>query len=530
MTMPPTATPVSIPTRPFAVYPPTNMMNPDGFFIANLGNQFIEAHIRNESSDTLQNVHVYIESLSDPGITLMLEHLSLGDIPAGASVPIRFRADFSEASAGITFISFIVESDDYEFKREIKKIFVTKLYYHKPSKTATLIAPEGRMLVGIEKAIQGPRCWCHRMKDPRGHPPFILLPTELSCEWIPDPPYEGKHGPIPYSDPLHKGLIWLIVFLGALAVAALYDYFSDGTLDGGMVSVSGGDIPPGAPSPTDAVGSIDTSSSCCDEIISRIPQKNDDISVGASGFGDWIETGLYLAAGPVASVVAGLSDDEDPYWRGQEATTPLEDELTVSEKVRAIIQYPVPPGLGQNYQVHVKWLYERTTSGNSYQFEVEEKRENIHYLKSYEVKAPEKHDRRSGPLTICARFQKPDGTYYYGDDLYVFGVLVSEYGAVRCFELMDHGMELDEKANDSWFCGGYGLDAKRIHAVVGQPSEELDLPGTWYLFVFAQDISTGASEKHPTSKTLGGIVLTSQMKLSFEEPCTLDHDAVILVI
>ena len=108
-------------------------------------------------------------------------------------------------------------------------------------------------------------------------------------------------------------------------------------------------------------------------------------------------------------------------------------------------------------------------------------------------------------------------------------VLVSTYGANRRFELNDHGMLLDDKANDGFYCGGY-LFRRKVDQH-GDPTQN-DLPGDWYLFVFAQEVNTVVQGTAPfdAAHTIGGFVLTSQLELNFDKPCQLDHDAVIHVV
>lgn len=494
--MPNQTVPAEIPYRPSAICPLTNMMNPDGFFIVNMGTQLIQANVVNQTNATLHNVRVYVEGISDPGIVLVPTMKSVGDVPGGASFPVRFAASFYNASPGAALVSFIVESDGFVFKRVIKKIFITRIDYHKPSKTYSVVMPQGTMRINIHKAIMGPSDHC------KGDEPFIALPTELTYAWIPNPPYPGTHGPFPYEDPWWKialAILAALVLLGAL----LWDYFSDGELDGGIVSVGG------------TFDETDGSVSCCSKVNASAKTKNEYLQA------------LYGTAGALASAAAA-SDGPDLHYRGQEATPPAKDELTLSEAVRLSIHYPVPPSPGHNYPIEGQWEYTRKTTGKTYLFKAEDKRENLHFLKSYEVKAPAVHDRRDGPLKVCARFQKPDGSYYRGGELYVTGLLVSTYGANRHFGLSDHGMELDDKANDGWYCGGYMFRREEKY----REPEEQDLAGDWYLFVFAQDVNTVLDGTTPfdAAHTIGGLLRTSQLVLNFNNPCELNHDAVIHVV
>jgi hypothetical protein len=497
--MPNSTVPAAIPNRPFAICLPTNLMNIDGFFVINMGTQIIQAYVVNQSGAQLNNVRVYIEGISDPGVVLTPQVQTVGNVPGGASFPVRFRASFLTASPGIALVSFIVESDGLVFKRIIKKIFITRVDYHKPSKTYSVVMPQGTMRVTFHKVTMGPRD--NRCKD---DDPFVVLPQDVTYDWIPNPPYIGIRGPFPYQDPWWKIALAILAALFALG-ALLYDYFSDGTLDGGMVSVRG------------TFEETDPSVSCCTSV-----------STSATTTDDWLERGLYAAAGGLATA-AIASDGPDLHYRGQEATPPASGELTRSEAVRLLIHYPVAPSPGRNYPIEGKWRYTRTTTGNTYTYEAADERENLHWVQSYEVQAPAVHDRLKGPLRVCARFQKPDDSYYKGRELYVIGVLVSTYGAVRRFELKDHGIELDEKANDTWYCGGY-LFRRRDDQHL-EPVDQ-DLPGTWYLFVFAQDVNTVTEGTLPfdAAHTIGGFLLTPQLVLNFNQPCELNHDAVIQVV
>jgi len=495
------AAPVEIPHRPYSVAPPTNLMSPDGFFVVNMGQQWIEASVVNTSASTLPNVRVYVEGISDAGVVRTPVVQTLGDLPAGASAPVRFLADFHAATPGTALVSFIVEADGFSFRRVLKKIFVTRVDYHKPSKTYSVVMPQGTMRVRIHNAIVGPgRKECRDEREA-----FVALLKDVSYEWVPTPPYEGTHGPFPYEDPWWKialAILAALILLGAL----LYDYFSDGELNGGMVSVS---------------GTFDETdpSVCCSDVSTSATAKDEE---------DWLGRGLYAAAG-LAGTAAIASDGPDLHYRGQEATPPPVGELTVAEAVRLKIDYVAPPSPGVRFPIAGKWSYIRTTTGGTYMFDASDERENLHWLASYEVHAPAVHDRLSGPLVVRARFQKPDEAYYRGGELYVSGVLVSDDGAVRRLELRDPGLGLDAEAGDAWYTGGYLFQRRPI--VLGYKRIE-DRPGTWYLFVLAQDVNTVRQGTDPftAAHTIGGFVLTTQLELAFDEPCKLRHDAVVQVV
>ncbi|MBM7865297.1 hypothetical protein GTO89_00745 [Heliobacterium gestii] len=482
------AVPAAIPHRPFAICPPTNMMNTDGFFVVNMGNQFIQANITNSSGAALQNVRVYIEGISDPGVTRVPRIEYVGDVPAGAAFSVRFLANFHGAAPGIAYVSFIVESDDFVFRRIIKKIFVTRVDYHKPSKTYSVVMPQGTMRIVFHSAMMGPQ----NVGGCEGGESFFVLPDDVTYEWIPTPPYAGVRGPLPYEDPWHK--IALAILAGLIALGAvLYDYFSDGELNGGYVSVSG-------------TFEETKPSVCCPKV-----------ETSAQATPDWFGKGLYSAAGTVATA-AIASDGPDLHYRGQQATPPAPGELTVSESVRLKIDYTAPPSPGTKYPIAGKWEYTRLTTGNNYRYQAQDQRENLHYVQSYEVDAPAVFDRAKGPLIIRARFTKPDGSYFRGHELYVSAVLVSRHGLVRRFEMHDDGMGDDQRPNDAWYTGSY-------------PIRE-DEPDTWYLFVLAQDVNTveEGTDPYDAAQNIGGFLITPQLNLNFQKPCEINHDATIKVV
>ncbi len=493
--------PVDIPFRPYAVCPPTNLMNPDGFFVANMGDQWIEVSVTNDGGAQLSNVRAYIEGISDPGITRHGEVRDVGDVRPGASFTARFLANFHDAMPGTARVSVVVEADGHTFRRILKKLFITRVDYDKLSKTYSVVMPEGTMRIVIHKAMMGPGQY--RCKE-RGDS-FIVLPQDVTYEWVPSPPYAGERGPFPYEDPWWKIALAILAAL-FVAGALLYDYFSDGDLDGGSVSVSG------------TFEETDPSVSCCSSV-----------STSATDSDDLIAKGLYGAAG-AAATAAIASDGPDLHYRGQEATVPASGELTLGEGVRLMIDYTEPPSPGTPFKIAGKWQYTRTTTGSTYQFGAEDQRENIHWLDSYQVEAPALHDRASGPLVVRARFVRPGGDPYRGNLLYVSGVLVNTTGIARRFTLEDHGIALDKESDDGWYTGGIHL--RPGSGQVLTHVQRTDPPGLWYLFVFAQDVNSVVAGTAPfdAAHTIGGFVVTNQLTLAFDQPCQLKQDAVIQVV
>jgi hypothetical protein len=425
------------------------MMNPDGFFVVNIGQQWIETSITNTSGADLANVRVYIEGISDPGIS-------------------RISSIYH---AGSPRVSLIVEADGHDFRRFLKKIFVTRVDYDKTSKTYS-----------------------------------VVMPQDVTYDWMPSVPYEGERGPFPYEGPWWKIALAILAAL-LLAGALLSDYFSDGTLDGGMVSVSG------------TFDGTDPSVSCCT-----------DVTTSAIDPDDLIAQGLYSSV-RMAAMAAIASDGPDLHYCGQAATVPPAGELTVGERVHLEVEYVELPNLGQPFSIRGKWEYTRTTTGDSYSHSDSDERKNIHWLDSYEVNAPAIHDRLSGLLVVKARFVAPGGKALTGNQLCVTAVLVNTMGILRRFELQNHGIGPDDAASDGTYTGQIylrpgNLDQIRSHVV------KYDPPGTWYLFVFAQDVNTvlAGTAPYDAAHAIGGFVVTDQLELAFDQPCQLRHDAVIQVL
>jgi hypothetical protein len=487
-------------------------MNPDGFFVVNMDSQYIEAFFQNVEMSTTIGVKVYVESFSDIGIQLLFpEVVDLGTILSGASVPVRFQASFKNATPGIAYVSFVVEADGYTYKRIIKKIFVTRISYDKATKTYGVEAPEGTLLIHVHRAVINEACrdryrsgCCCKLSDHLKDKkcPFIVLPTDVTCTLIPASPYSGVHGPLPFEDPWWKVAAAILAGLCALG-GLLYDYFSDGELDGGVVSVSG------------TFDETEPSISCCRDI---------DVE---SDSGDWVVRSMYGAAGFLASI-AIASDEPDPMFRGQEATPPTTGELTTLEKVYIKIHYPVPPSPGTPYDIKGEWVYTRTTTGNVYTFEVKDERNNLHYAKEYKVEVPLTVNRYHEPLIIKAKFVKPDGSVYKGYELYVSALLIDPNGIGRWLELHDDGIEPDKKPDDGIYTGLYRFrqEAKLTARIPVDPA------GTWYLYVFAQDVNLATPDMEPqeAAHIIGGLVLTGQLKLNFGGPCQIIPDAAINVV
>ncbi|KAK9818117.1 hypothetical protein WJX72_007401 [[Myrmecia] bisecta] len=516
--IPPLASPapVAIPHRPFSVFPVTGMMVLDGFFVANLGKQNIQAFIRNTSSADLTNVRVYIEGASDPNIVLNLGVQTFPRVKAGGSIAITFDGNFVRALAGKTSVSYVVMADNFDYRRIIKKIFVTQILYNKASQQFTVLADNGKLLVDFAKAVVGGegRCDCAEKGDKGQRParPVLYIPTDTTLAWVPNVKYPGKHGELPYDDPWWKLILALCAVLAALVGAAV-DYLSDGTLDGGLIEAQFGKS---------------------DQDVKPETQTGTGNSTGdliAKG----VVSGAYAAAGTLATMAA-CSDKFDLHWRGQEQTQPKDpDELTQVETVRYRVDLGEPPSVGVPFKVKtVDWQYERRTDKDTYKYAHTEKDQpNEHFLAAPpDIRVPSTWDRKDGPLVIQASFQK--GPFkgeglFKGPELYVFAQLAHEDGKqIRRAAMTDDGLQFDRAAEDGTYTGYVDF---RFNGIAGL---ERNPKGHWYGFVVAQDVNTVLDGTDPVvaAGTIGGNMLTPVLELSLDPgvPCRLKHDFVVLVL
>jgi hypothetical protein len=167
------------------------------------------------------------------------------------------------------------------------------------------------------------------------------------------------------------------------------------------------------------------------------------------------ESNLPEASG-FALTAAAASDGPDVFYRGQEMTTPTTTtEYTESESVELQIELHEPPSPGTRFVTDASWKYTRNTTAQSYTTPliVDRRQPNIHYLDSYKVQAPETWNRRDGQLIVSAAFFKEHNTFF-GNQLYVIGVLMTTSGAVRTFELRDDASVSDQNT-DGWYTGQY---------------------------------------------------------------------------
>jgi len=219
-------------------------------------------------------------------------------------------------------------------------------------------------------------------------------------------------------------------------------------------------------------------------------------------------------------------------WRQPWGTTPpAKGELTVAEAVNIAFDYPGgAPNAGVPYPVHVKWEYQRITTGSTYTHSVEETQKNIHVNGGVEVEVPSVHHAFAEPLVIKSRFKREDGNLFAGEDLYAFSLLRSPDDMYFLVDLADDGIDYDQQPNDGTYTGSIHLE----EAYKLLLKQKLKLEGLWRVYVFAQDVNDATPDMLPQigAKRIGGFMVASGLQITFDPtlPCPLQAQATVTVV
>jgi len=491
-------------------------MLPDGIFVSTLGMQGINAHFRNKGGSASDQARVYLESVDDPGIVVTPVTYPVNPLSPGASELFTWQANFSGASPGKHLISFIVQTSAAS-KRLFARIFVASVQFDPATKTFTGIVPEGQLAVQFVDLVgttQPCGCDCDSPSTPihegvttmlarefvratkDGKSPACgpFLPHQLVVNLVPDAPYTGQYGDLPFGDPWWKLVLCLIALILAAAAAVV-----QGLSGSGDLTVSGGT----------SGGGEDGTKDCC--------------GIRASGGGTSpVAAGLLAAAAAVATA-AGLSDVRDPFRRGQDHTNTHSGVLTTSENLKAKLIYLESVQLGKPFAIGAQWTYTRSTTAGDLTYTVDETQNNVHVLSSYEITAPDVvRSYKREPFIVQAQFLASDGTLFKGAELFVQCFLTGPNGRFDKFVLQDNGAGGrfgDAVALDGVYTGGYQFT--------------VDDRGMWTFLVIAQDVNNANPDMTPdqAAQIIGGMVLTHQLTISFEGgTCPLVPDGHVNVI
>lgn len=500
-----TTTPMTIQRRPFSIEPFTNIMLPDGIFDTALRQQRITCYYTNTSGAPLRKVSIYLESVGDPGIAPVAQTHYFESIPPGASVRVGWLADFEHGSPGKKLVSFIAQAQGMAFVRTLKHIFVSQTTQNPVTGEYTCTVEEGTLKVAKLEMHWPKDRWLPCSERYQECRPALgpWVPARMAMVFYPNPPYAGQHSELPFGDPWWKVLAWIVAAIAAIVaiVAAALGFGTAGTAVRGTFEETTGDV------------------HCCTPDPGGIPGR-DKLTVA----------GVASAIATTAAAV-GLSDAADPWWRGQAQTAPATGELTVAEKVDAVFAYPSGViSAGAPYPVDVRWTYTRQTTGNTYNYSVAETQHNVHVTDGVEVVAPAVHHAFAAPLVIAARFKRPGGQLYLGDDLYAFCLLRSPDDMYFFLELLDDGIGADQAANDGAYTGSIHLE--EVYRVLLQ--HRLRLEGLWRVYVFAQDVNDAAPDMaaHLAAQRIGGFMIASALRVRLDAslPCPLQADAAITVV
>jgi hypothetical protein len=231
-----------------------------------------------------------------------------------------------------------------------------------------------------------------------------------------------------------------------------------------------------------------------------------------------------VAAAAAVATAAAFSDVRDPLRRGQDNTVPASaGELTTSEALKALIEYPEPIRPGHPFAVAATWNYTRTTSAASYDFAAQDVNQNIHVISRYQIQAPNViRLYRREQFLITAEFFGRGDEKLHGDQLFVQCILAGPSGQYRRFLLQDDGVRPDTKPNDGIYTGIYDFT-----------HEKPDPRGFWHVYVIAQDVNRAQPNLPPeeAAKIIGGMVLTDQVSIDFQGgTCPLVPDGDLHVI
>jgi len=498
-------TPMDIKKRPFSIEYYTKTMLPDGIFDTALKRQYITCYYTNTSGNDLANVTLYVEGVSDPGITVLAQTHTFPVVKAGASVNVRWLGNFEMGSPGKKLVSFIAMADGMESKRTLKNIFVSQTRRDPVTGDYTCTIEEGVLKVSGLQVIGPKEEWrsCKDKQDKCKPSMGPWIPSKVTMAFHANPPYAGIHGDLPFSDPWWKVLAW-IVFAIASIVAIVAAADGEGTAStsvGGTFDETTGDVDCCTPS---AEGTLD-----------------DGLTI--AGVASAIATG---------ALIVGLSDEADPWWRGQEKTPPVgKSEKTHAERVVAEFRYPGGALIaGAAYPVEVAWKYQRFTNVDTYAYSVAETQTNTHISDGVEISVPATYNAFSGPLIIETKFLKTDQAVFKGDELYAFILLRSPDGMHFYFMLADDGIRYDAKANDGVYT--IGIPFEKIYRELLK--RHFRLEGTWKIYAFAQDVNDATPDMLPeiAAQHIGGMMVASAIDINFDPslPCPLKAQATVNIV
>ena len=502
---------IEVPNRPFSSELFTGLALPGGFFVPMLGEQAINAHFVSDAP--LTNIRIYVESVSDPNISVVPQTYSVRGLNVGAYHLLQWKADFSRATLGTHRISFIVQSGTRRV-RILKKIFVLGITNDASQGVYRAEYPEGVMQVRFKEVITPEQSCCGkgqhsgRVLDPKSNEQLfqdvsdqlvkifensgispclaIALLSKVEVSITPLPSYAGQFSDLPFQDPTTKEVLTAVFTV--LIFLALLIAFIVGVVVSGVVIVGTA----GAGAPVGGAGIV-AITACCNPVQAVAIA----IAVGA-------------AAG--AAITGAADFPDDPFRRGQANTLPGTGEITIAEKLNLELSYPEPIIPGTPYKVGAKWIYTRETQNpsggtfTSYNYVVDEIRQNTHVLSRYEIEHPDVvRYYKQEPFIVNGRFFSAEGKILTGNQLFVQCFLEgtgSLQGRYYRFLMQDSGIFPDKSSSDGTYTGIFYF-------------RDQDL-GQWHVTVVAQDVNLAREDMPPEEAAtyLGSQILTHQLTLT----------------
>jgi hypothetical protein len=489
--------PIAIGSRPFSVEMITGLMLPNGIFDSSLQWQSINCYVTNTSNQDLKNIDVYLEGIGDAGIRPNTTLQSIPLLRSRASYLCSWPCDFSLSSPGKPFISIRAHGDGFSPARILKRIFVSRTRYDAGRKEYVCQVPEGVLKVRVTETSGPPVEYASR---PGGEAvrkfsagPWIIraFSSDLTIG------LRGQYGPLAFADPWWKVVAWVVVAIAAI-VAVIAASTGHGTASAGVQcdydEKTGQTSNCRSPDPEPTTGPTETS-----------------IAAIASA----------VAAG---AVKVGMSDEIDPWRRGQAATIVSPDETTTSERLDVSFVPLDDLEPGKPFRIQLNWLYSRITDKGAYHASAQDIRTNTHLLGSKVLTVPRRVSVSQDSVMARASLTRADGSPYRGPELYV--TLVVRPPAIQGGEFRAILTDPDERGE---YYGYFKLEpAIQELRRLGQ-----NYLGNWRLYVIAQDVNLAPDGLPPieAAQIIGGFPIAGPAVISLKSGvcAAVPPDALMLV-
>jgi hypothetical protein len=568
--------PFDVYERPFSIDPTTKLMSPDGIFDACRGEQLVGIYYTAlafhlpawDFEYKLTNISFTFEVSSDSGINIPLDNPDQGPLHGaqwhafnteflkpGKQYLRFFKADFSQSqpdkytvrfkafAVGIARVSpslpwepMFFAVPDWDIERHV---FVAKTSPNKANRTVDVTCPEGTLRLHNNSVHLFPflpaghdlRDWpafvLERIYDPIEqvltnkafpvHPP-LMLPDKFTLEVLPDKPFSGLHGDLPFADPLWKiaGWIGASVFFGLTGGAVYVTYRGD------------------EPEWKDEYINYG-----CDDFL-PYPDSTYPRNCGPGmvfeyekGFSkELVRTAstaanLFAGLGSVG-VAVGLMDEIDSFRSGETHTQPKTEEKTTKEVVKIRFEYVGNPIPGELYRIRNHWLFERhTDAGNVYTHRETWETDNNYVHTSVRLNKDifTLGDVVDDVIELSATFRDKQGKQLKGNEIYAVALMIAP-----------NGSEVFESIHDNAGNGVYTLSIaiSTIQMMVRDhqyretegglvphsgPLQNSEVLGRWHICVIAQSVNLARQSER--CEKVGGQILSKVLDAHLWKDCKI---------